>query len=235
MLSMVVAVSGLGSFWAYWARRHYHNQWILRSYTFSGKVGKAGVPALQSRLDGMAEAVCRQAQAGGDDEILVVGHSMGTIMAVSVMARAFRLDPRLAEHGPAVSMLTLGHCTPLMSNLPEAGWFRDELALLSQQPGLCWVDFSDPLDDYAFHGVHPVGTAGLPRPRAGLPQMLSPDFDALFQPGPHQKPGMNLHEIHQQYLGASMPGDPYDYFAMTGGPITLADRFPTRADDVANG
>lgn len=226
-----IALTGLSAVlaltWVYWARRHWHAQWILRGYAFVGRMGGPGVLELDARLDEMATALCRQVQKHEDEEILVVGHSVGTIVAVSVLARAFRQDPELARRGPAIGLLTLGHCTPLLSNLPAARRFRDELAVLAAQPGLCWADFSDPMDSYSFGGVDPVRAAGLESPRAGHPLVLSPDFARLFQSERFRGRHQGAHEIHQQYLNASMPGDAYDFFAMTAGPLTLEQRLAT--------
>ncbi|QHI97631.1 hypothetical protein GT347_06290 [Xylophilus rhododendri] len=223
-VAVALVCLAVAAWWSYWARRHWHTRWILRGYGFAGRVGSVGVPALDCRLDAMADAVCRQAQANEDDEILVVGHSLGTAMAVSVLARALRQDPGLLGHGPAIGLLTLGHCTPMLSNLPGATGFRAELALLAQAPDLCWIDYTDALDPYSFHAVDPVAVAGLATARAGHPRLLSPRFDRLFEPGPQQREPMNQHEIHQQYLCASRAGDPYDFFAMVAGPLTLAQR-----------
>ena len=223
-------VTALALFWAYWARRHWHSQWILRGYSFIRRLATGRVPDLDARMDAMAALICRQASKGEDDEILIVGHSVGTILAVSVLARAFERDPLLTEHGPVIGLVTLGHCTPMMSNLPEAARFRDEITILANRTDFRWVDFSDPLDDYAFGGVDPVVAAGKLSRRGEHPQMRSPEVSRLFEPGPHSKPRMDVFGIHQQYLCAGRPGHEYDYFAITGGEQTLADRYPPRKD-----
>ncbi len=220
------ALMGLAALaWAYWARRYWHTRWMLRSYAFVGRMGRKPVAELEVRLDAMAVALCQRMQQNRDDEVLVVGHSLGSIMAVSVLARALRRDPQLSRRGPALGFLTLGHCLPLLSNLPAAQGFRDELAVLTQADGLCWIDFTDPLDHYGFPGIDPLRAAGLVPSRPGHPQLRSPGFAAMMAPGPHQVPRMDLHQLHQQYLCASPLPQNYDYFAMTAGPSTLAARF----------
>lgn len=226
-LAAGLVVGAAALVWAYWARRYWHTQWVLRSYAFVGRMVRQPVPEMEARLDTMAAALVARVRQNRDDEVLVVGHSLGSIMAASVLARALAIDPQLAQRGPALGLLTLGHCLPLMSNLPAARGFRDELAVLAQCQGLCWVDFSDPLDDYAFPGIDPFEAAGVDVPRADHPQMRSPGFTAMMAAGPHQLPKMNLHQIHQQYLWASPLPQAYDYFAMTAGPLTLAARFAT--------
>jgi len=222
---IAVGVALLAGTWACRARRHWHERWILRSYAFTGRMAHEGVPALDTRLDAMAAALVRQARRNEDDEILVVGHSSGTMMAATVLARAFQQDPELARRGPAIGLLTLGHCTPLLSNLPGAHRFRQELAVLAAQPGLCWVDFSDAMDDYGMHGVDPLAAAGVSAPRPNHPQMRSPGFGRLFAPGPRQVRRMPMHELHQQYLCANPAELAYDYFEITAGPMALGQRY----------
>ncbi|WP_295853733.1 hypothetical protein [uncultured Xylophilus sp.] len=220
----VTATGALALLWLRSARRSWHAQWILRSYGFIGRMEREGVPALDPVLDRIAADLCRQVRDGGDDEVLVVGHSLGSVLAVSVLARALRQDPDLARRGTALGLLTLGHCTPSLSNLPSARRFRDELATLAQASDLCWVDFSDPLDAYGFAGVDPFAAAGVAAPRPGHPQMRSPGFGQLFSAGRWRRPRIGRHDLHAQYLCASAPGHAYDYFAITAGPKTLADR-----------
>jgi ABC-type transporter Mla maintaining outer membrane lipid asymmetry permease subunit MlaE len=54
------------------------------------------------------------------DEVLVVGHSSGAYLAVSVLADLVRRGAG-AEAGPVLSLLTLGQVVPMVSFLPRAG------------------------------------------------------------------------------------------------------------------
>ena len=60
----------------------------------------------------------RRRLAGDVDEVLVVGHSSGAYIAVSVLADLIRAG-RVPADGPALSLLTLGHVVPMVSFLPR--------------------------------------------------------------------------------------------------------------------
>jgi hypothetical protein len=92
----------------------------MRSNALTMRQAEGNVPALDARLDQHVQVLRDRAAAGIDDEILVVGHLSGAIMAASVIARASLLDPRLALHGPRISMLILGQWLPLLGTLPPA-------------------------------------------------------------------------------------------------------------------
>lgn len=206
--------------------RRLHSYWLLRIYAFTAKQGLGELPELESRLDACAGRIVDDA-ADNDDEILIVGHSTGTMMAVSVLARALRKDPGLAQRGPRISLLTLGQCIPMLSFLPQAGAFRDELAAIAAATDIDWLDFTAPADAACFALVDPVATAGIERPAdsPAMPKLLSPRFAQLFTPRTYAGIRRDWYRMHFQYIMASELPGAYDYFAITAGPLTLGERF----------
>ena len=61
----------------------------------------------------------RDALAARLDEVLVVGHSSGAHLAVSILADLIREG--LPRRPPALAFLSLGQVVPMVSFLPEAG------------------------------------------------------------------------------------------------------------------
>ncbi|MEP7302016.1 MAG: hypothetical protein ABI699_10845 [Caldimonas sp.] len=215
---------------AWQAEKRLHMQWLMRSFAFTRAQAAGRVPELDARLDAFAARLRELATRGEVDEILLVGHSSGTIMALSALARALRADPGLGAHGPALSLLTLGHCTPMLSSLPEAAAFRADLAEVAASRDVHWVDISAPPDGCCCALTDPVRAAGLaPAARAGHPKLLSPRFAALFTPAPYAAIRHDRFRLHFQYVMASELPGVYDYFAITAGPETLAGRFAAHA------
>lgn len=221
----VVMAAGLVAAWI--LERRYSMAWLMRSYAFTTRQAEGNVPALDARLDQHAQVLRDRAAAGIDDEILVVGHSSGAIMAASVIARASVLDPQLALYGPRISMLTLGQWLPLLGTLPPAVAFRNELIELSRMPGLDWIDFSAPSDGCCFALVDPLQACGLEveNRQLGRPKLLSPKFQHMFEAAEYAAMRRNRFRTHFQYLMAAQKPVKYDYFAITAGPLTLAERF----------
>jgi hypothetical protein len=208
--------------------------WLVRIFSFSGKQACGKLPALETRLNDVAAKIARKIRANDVDEILVVGFSVGSILSVSAVARA------LADAGaigasphqgalPTISLLTLGHCIPMLGLAPQAQAFRQELGVLAQCTALHWIDFSSPTDWGSFALVDPVTACRIAMPGSGKvnPTMLSPRFHTLFVPATYARIRRDKRRMHMQYLMAGELFSGYDYFAITSGTQTLEARFRT--------
>lgn len=228
--------AGLGAFvgvmqLARMAERRMNSFWLVRIYSFTRKQCNAQLDDLEERLDGFARQLVAQASAAQDDEILLVGHSTGSIMAVSVLARALQLDPALASRGPRISLLTLGQCIPILSFLPKAQRFRGELARVAHADSIDWVDVTAPTDGACFALVDPVAATGITRPDNAepRPKLLSARYATLFTPQTYARMRRDWYRHHFQYLMAGEKAGDYDYFAITAGNQTLGERFRAKA------
>ena len=213
---------------AQWLQARYSMYWMMRSYAFTAKQAKSELPDLEDRLDELARALVKRVEAQQDDEVLVVGHSSGSIMAVSIVARALQAAPHLLQQGrPKVALLTLAQSIPLLGLLPMANKFRAEMQTLADADGLTWVDFSAPSDGCCFALTDPFEACAIvgSRQRGVDFKILNPRFANLFDATTYASLKRNKLLLHFQYLrAAQIPGD-YNYFAITAGPVSLDERF----------
>jgi hypothetical protein len=199
--------------------------WLVRIYAFNLLQARRAVAGLDERIDLLARHISKSTE-NGPDEVLIVGHSTGVQLAVSLLARTLAHDPDVARRG-RVSLLTLGGSIPMLGWQPEAQWFRDEIAALSRNPGIDWLDFTTAQDGATFAMLDPVTLLDLPNP-SERPKVLSTKLFELFEPQSFARIRRGWRLCHFQYLMAfEKPGD-YDYFAMTAGPQTLRQRFAHR-------
>ncbi|MGR3627248.1 MAG: hypothetical protein ACU0A0_13310 [Limimaricola sp.] len=201
--------------------------YLMHDYAFAARWGGANPPALDARL---AEFETRIAAALTEDvdEVLVVGHSSGAHLAVSVLSGLIRAG-RVPEGGPALGFLSLGQVVPMMSFLPEARRLRADLAYLSARDELAWVDVTAPGDGCAFALCDPVAVSGVAPKDQRWPLVISAAFTQTLSPARWRELRWRFFRLHFQYLCAfDRPGD-YDYFRVTAGPLTLAERFAGRA------
>ena len=234
-----VATALMAAAWA--LERRLETGWISRILAFTDRVARGRAPEMDQWIDNMAALVARRMNQGDTDEVLLVGHSVGSILCVSVAARALRLHSQyLAGVGatsptadaslpqgrqPVLSLLSLGHCIPLLGLLPSAQEFRRELVELANRTDVAWLDFSSPGDWGSFALINPV-TACAPQPFTGLwPLMRSPRFHTLFTPEEYAPLQRNKRRLHMQYLQAGTRQGDYSYFAITGGSMTLTGRY----------
>lgn len=215
-----------------------HFTWLLRLVRFTHLQCTGRVPEIEARIDAFAERIHAALQpAAGEpvpDEVLVVGHSVGATLAVSVLARLLdrQAAAAAAADGPGAApsprlpvLLSLGHCLPLMTSLSPAARERQDLARVAASP-IAWLDVSAPIDWAAFPAVDPVTGAGLPAAPPGWhPLLVSPRFHQLFGPAAYAQLRRNRFQVHLQYLMAAERPGRYDYFAVTAGPLTLREHF----------
>jgi hypothetical protein len=105
------------------------------------------------RLDRFAETIAGALPAeAGWDEVLLVSHSNGAILAAEVTARL------LARHGgalpPRLALVTLGASLPMLGARRDAHGFAQTMATLAQGR-FAWLDIGSPTDGAATPLVDP--------------------------------------------------------------------------------
>jgi hypothetical protein len=202
--------------------------WMIRAYAFFIRLASNRVPELDARLEQHAQTLLARIQSGIDDEILIVGHSLGSILAATALTKAIRRDPHLGHYGPNVALLTLGQVMPMLTSLPKAERFRDDLKYLSRAKDIHWIDFSAPPDGCCFALINPLLACGEDTLTVvDQPKLLSPRFAEMFEPSEYAAIRKDKFRCHFQYLMSSKKATSYDYFAITAGNTTLANRFST--------
>ena len=201
--------------------------YLMHDYAYSARLRGETPPELQARLDEF-RATIAAALRSPVDEVLVVGHSSGAHLGVSVLAELLRRG-EVPPDGPVLSFLTLGQVVPMVSFLPRAGRLRSDLQLLSQTEQLTWVDVSAPGDGCAFALCDPVAVSGVAGPGKRWPLVLSAAFTQTLSPERWAALRWRFFRLHFQYLCAFDRPSDYDYFRITAGPLTLGARFAGRA------
>ncbi|MBY6200143.1 hypothetical protein KUV65_02120 [Maritalea mobilis] len=212
-------------------RDAFYEWYLMHDYAFSARYGGAFPAEQEVRMAEVGDRIAGALQ-GGADEVLVVGHSSGAYIAVSILADLIRAG-RVPADGPCLSLLTLGHVVPMVSFLPQAGRLRADLAYLAVREELSWVDVSAPGDGCAFALCDPVAVSGMAAEGKRWPLVISAAYTQTLRPETWAALRWRLFELHFQYLNAfdNLSGreDEYDYFRVTAGPLTLWDRFGARA------
>ncbi|GGB46335.1 membrane protein [Oceanisphaera marina] len=211
--------------------------WLQRIYAFSGKWAQGTIPELDTRSQQFAEHIIRAINNPENDEIVIIAHSVGTMMVIPTLAQVLSALPQThlsnnkASNKPGnenfanqrVVLITLGQCIPLISFQPKATQFRAQLQQLGQDPRLTWLDYTAPTDGACFPLLDPITSCGLTKaPHAG-PRLLSPRFFTLYHAARYKKLRRAWYTMHFLYLMATDKPGPYDFFAFTAGPKRVVD------------
>ncbi len=204
--------------------------YLMHDYAYSAQAGGANPPELEIRMRAFADRIGAALADETLDEVLVVGHSSGAHLAISILADLIRQG---AMEGtvprPALGFLALGQVVPMVSFLPGAARLRADLHYLAARTELTWVDVTAPGDGCAFALCDPVAVTGVAPPEKRWPLVISAAFTQTLSPERWRALRWRFFRLHFQYLCAfDRPGD-YDYFRITAGPQSLGARFAGRA------
>lgn len=224
-------VSGAALAWAMlWTFKRWDNKvfayYLMHDYAYSAQAKGANPPELEERMARFRSAIA-EALEGDFDEVLVVGHSSGAHLAVSILSDLIRAG--LPAKRPVLSFLSLGQVVPMVSFLPEAKRLRGDLAFLSARDELTWVDVTAPGDGCAFALCDPVSVTGMAPQGKRWPLILSASFTQTLSPERWKELRWRFFRLHFQYLCAFDRPRDYDYFQITAGPLTLAQRYEGRS------
>lgn len=206
-----------GKFFAYY---------LMHDYAYSARAKGANSPELEVRIAEFKELIA-EALRTDVDEVLVVGHSSGAHLAVSILSDLIR-EGAWRSDGPKLNFLSLGQVVPMVSFLPRATRLRADLRYLSTRSELFWLDVTAPGDGCAFALCDPVSVSGVATAEKRWPLVISAAFTQTLSPARWKELRWRFFRLHFQYLCAfDQPGD-YDYFRVTAGPLTLSDRYADR-------
>lgn len=146
------------------------------------------------------------------DEVLIVGHSIGSIQGIEMAERLLR-DPAFAGTG-RLSLLTIGSADGLLACQRNATRFHAATAAAATSPDLVWVEYFAPTDAICRGWIDPVAFAGIDlggRPQRG-PAMRKIDLAAMFPGLNAKRVPLNLVKQHFLYLSAGAAKTGFSYF-----------------------
>jgi hypothetical protein len=200
--------------------------YLMHDFAYWAWQKGANPPEIEVRLAAFGDTIA--AALNQDyDEVLIVGHSVGAHLGINVLSDLLRAG-RVTSGGPALSLLTVGEVIPMVSFLPDAKRLRADLAFLSMRDDLTWVDVTAPGDGCSFALCDPVAVSGVAPEGKKWPLVFSAAFTHSLSKERWKELRWQFFRLHFQYLCAFDQPKDYDYFRITAGPLTLAQRYAGR-------
>ncbi|MDD2828393.1 MAG: hypothetical protein PHW18_02335 [Sulfuricurvum sp.] len=194
--------------------------WLLRIYAFSVRWGRGEIDTIEERINHFSDAIAIQLNIAEDvDEVLLISHSVGTILAVSVLARILEK----ADHLDKFGMITLGECIPLVSFQPNADKYRAELQKIAENKDIIWVDYTAPIDGACFPLHDFMQSSSIQQSGMNL-HYLSPRFHTLFDKITYAKLRRDWYTTHFLYLMSTEISGGYDYYKISAGAMSIRDK-----------
>ena len=230
---LIGSISGLTAFamflagpWRWLHLAPLFDDWILaRDYIRDGN------SVLKQKLDRTAEQIIEAAREPGVDEILVLGHSLGAVLAIDFIDKALTLQPALGLSGPRFAFITIGSSVLKIGLHRGARGFRAAVARVATAPGVFWGDYQARVDIMNFYGSDPIAEMGL---KAGaMPVVRRVEIGRMLEHTTYRKMRLRFFRLHCQFISGNDRRAEYDYFMLACGPLTAECQ--TRNPDGAQG
>jgi hypothetical protein len=167
------------------------------------------------------------------DEVLLVGHSIGTLMMVGAVD-ALLQDPRwqALQQGQKTKVLTLGQCYPFIAMVPrnKAQLFKEALQRLSFHTNLLWWDVTAKIDPLCFYRAHPLVKTDVDHSKALMPVLHSASFFKMYTPQNWALIRQNKLDAHFLYLRAPELAGNFNLFDVLYGPNWFEHHLGLRHD-----
>jgi hypothetical protein len=187
-----------------------HGLWLLRFVIFNDLLARERTdPALTLRLDAFAATILAGLEEDWD-EVLLVTHSNGSILAMPIMARLLALrGEQLPDH---FSLVTLGGSITLVGFRRDAHVFHAALDRVGDAR-FRWLDIGSPTDGASIPLVNPCITRPV-GPPPGLIQM-SPRWHRYCDPATYKARRADKYLTHFDYLRRLDKPSALDYIGLT--------------------
>lgn len=195
--------------------------YLLGDWSFARDLVRRLRPALDRRLDGFARELVEHVRTSDADEIVLVGHSLGAVQVVDIVARALGLDPGFAR-GKAVAILTIGSSLLKIGLHPAARELRAAVRAVAEEPGIFWIEYQALTDVINFYKSNPVTDLGLPP--AEKPVVRIVRIRHMLSEETYKSIRRDFFRVHRQFVMGNERRYSYDYYMICCGPVPLERR-----------
>jgi hypothetical protein len=207
-----------------WPGRRWRVQQLLDDWIFAHDYLHGRRPDVDARLDRFAQTLVARSCDNAPDEIVIVGHSLGAMLAIDVLVRALALDPDFGRRGVAVCLLTVGATIPKFALHPRAQEIRDRIARVVAESSIAWTEYQSRDDTISFYKFDPVSLRRIPGDRLdGKPVIRRVQIHDMVTAETFARCRRNILRLHYRSVMANDRRAPYDYYLLACGPAAFLD------------
>jgi hypothetical protein len=219
-LGIGVGATVFGALYLATARRWRLAQ-ALDLWSFGYDYVRPGRAPLDRRLESFAASLLAASEEPAVDEIVIVGHSWGSTLALEVLTRALARRPDLGRTGTPVRLLTVGSLVAQMGLHPRGAAVRAAAATVASS-GVDWAEYHACDDALNFYKVDPVSLeVRRDYPPGSRPMVRRVHVRDMLAPATYHRFRRRWIRLHYQFLMANDVRAPYDFFMFACGPLSF--------------
>ena len=209
--------------------RWFHLNTLFDDWIFARDYIRNSNATLDRKFDGIAREIVAAAHGAAADEILIIGHSLGAVLAIDLLDRALQLDRRLGATGTPVTLLSIGSSVLKIGLHRGATRFRAATERVARAPGIFWGDYQSRIDIMNFYNTDPMAEMSLTTEREPVVRFI--EFSRALQRRVYLRIRLRFYRLHCQFISGNDKQTSYDYFMLVCGPVSA--RFQTLAAEGA--
>ena len=191
------------------AWRKLNLEWLAKGFACIVETARGEAPSWEARCAAFVARIAEVERANEADEIVVVGHSLGAILAMKTLARYLSLGERPTRR---IVFATLGNIIPFYTWVePGRGAMREGEAV-ARSPFVDWIDVTSGSDPASACRMGPLVGAEAQVTR------WEPEFHRILKPERFRHIRRRPLDFHFQYLKPSDSEDGFDLVRMMGSP-----------------
>ena len=191
---------------------------LFDDWIFSREYIRSGNSNIAQRLDRLAAELVAAASNSAADEILVIGHSLGAVLAVDLLDRALKLDPALGRNKIPVTFLSVGSSILKVGLHPNAIRFRATMERVAKSRAIFWGDYQALIDVMNFYKSRPMADMGLSTENEATVRIVK--LSRMLDDDIYRRIRLHFFRLHCQFVSGNDKRTSYDYFMLTCGPIS---------------
>jgi pimeloyl-ACP methyl ester carboxylesterase len=191
---------------------------LFDDWIFSRAYIRWGDPIIEQRLDKIAHELVEVARESDVDEILVIGHSLGAVVAIDLLDRALKLDPSFGEKKIPVTFLSIGSSILKIGLHGGAERFRAAVDRVARSPGIFWGEYQARIDIMNFYKTNPMAEMSLSTENGPVVKLV--EFSQMLERVMYRSIRLKFYRVHCQFVSGNDKRYLYDYFMLVCGPIS---------------
>jgi hypothetical protein len=191
---------------------------LFDDWIFSREYIRCGNSEIEQRLARLATELVAAASNFAADEILVIGHSLGAVLAVDLLDRALSLEPALGRNTTPITFLSVGSSILKVGLHPAATRFRTRIERVAGARAIFWGDYQALIDPMNFYKSRPMAEMGLSAENEATVRVVK--LSRMLDHDIYRRIRLHFFRLHCQFVSGNDRRAPYDYFMLTCGPIS---------------
>lgn len=170
----------------------------INDWGFARDLVNLSNPEIVKRNATFADHLIKEISSSKHDEIVIVGHSFGSVWAVSALAIALEKKPNLLK-GKRVTFFALGSSLLKIALVKRAKYFDKFVKIVLSEPNLVWHEIQTKTDFISFYKTDPFEPMKIVETASEV-IVSRVNFKHALSEARHSKMKKSMYLAHRQYI-----------------------------------